>query len=365
MTGNAMTIERAALPGVGVGHAATTRGGQRLGVVSHLNGRREIVLYDLADPERAAHTVALEPAEARQFADLLNATVTVDHITDLERRVPGLTAARIRLPLRSPAGGRPLRDIHAGTAAIVAVIRGEQVLVTPEPTFVLHHDDVVVAVGDARGVTELTDLLATVADPPSSPRRHVGRPVAQAASRPAAARYGNAPATARTSGAGAPPSAAARRRTPKRGLTRLHRHLAALAMFVAALALTGLGLALGRGLGEVLVVAVLIVVALAGRLPDRHRRSGRSAAGPPGRGDERRAVDPAHPMPATRTPTAFARPTAATATPVSAGGTTPRRPAARPVSPGPRRRRPGRPTPGRDNPGSRRGPRPAVSRWPG
>jgi TrkA domain protein len=187
MTSKAMTLERTALPRVGVGHAGTTRGGQRLGVISHLDGRREIVLYDADDPDRAAFTVALEPSEARHLADLLNATITIDHITDLERRVDGLTAARIRLPLRSAFGGRPLQDTRAGTgtgaAAIVAVIRDEHVLAAPGPDFVLRHDDVVVTVGDAHGVTVLTDLLTTVADPPSVPHRDTGRPAAKIISR--------------------------------------------------------------------------------------------------------------------------------------------------------------------------------------
>ena len=155
-----MTIERTALPGVGICHTATTTAGQRLGIISHVNGRRKIVLYDPDDPDRAACTVALEPHEAQHIADLLNATITIDHITHLEQRITGITAARIRIPLGSAYDGRPLADAHTATGAtVVAVIRDEQLIAAPDPGFVLRHNDVVVAVGDNHGVAALTDTL--------------------------------------------------------------------------------------------------------------------------------------------------------------------------------------------------------------
>lgn len=289
MAGDSRTIERTALPGVGVGHVGTTTGGQRVGVISHVNGRREIVLYDADDPDRAAYTVALEPVEAQHLADLLNATITIDHIADLERPVDGLTAARIRLPLRSTYDGRPLRDARAGTgtASIVAVIRDEQVLAAPDPDFVLHHDDVVVAVGDAPGVNVLTDLLTTVADAQSSPYRDTGSPVMLSSP---------------TGTAGSPESSAPRGQRAKRGLTRMEWHMLALTMFFAPLAVAGLGLAVSRGFGEALIVAVLIVVAFAGRLPDPRRRNSRVDESPLRRGDDRQALDPADSIRTTRPP---------------------------------------------------------------
>jgi TrkA domain protein len=157
-----MNIERTALPGVGVCHTATTARRQRLGVISHLTGRRDLVLYDPEDPQRVACAIVLDPGEARQIADLLDATVTIDHVTDLEQAITGVTAARIRIPVGSPYAGRPLRDTHARTrtgASIVAVIRDQQVTAAPDPDFVFHHGDTIVAVGDHDGIAALTNIL--------------------------------------------------------------------------------------------------------------------------------------------------------------------------------------------------------------
>jgi TrkA domain protein len=158
-----MTIERTALPGIGVCHALTTRAHQRLGVITHTTGQRDIVLYDSDDPDRAACTLALESDEAHGIADLLGTTVTIDHLAELEQQLTGVTAAAVRLPAGSPYDGLPMAATRTSTrASIVAVIRDQQVITAPHPDFVLHHDDTLIAIGDHHGVTALTDMLTTV-----------------------------------------------------------------------------------------------------------------------------------------------------------------------------------------------------------
>jgi TrkA domain protein len=157
-----MTLERIGLPGVGVSHVLTTQEGQRLGIVSHLGGGHDVVVYDPADPERAAGRVALRPAEARLVADVLHATVTMDHVADLIEPLGGVQAVRIRIRAGSTYVDRPLGDTRARTrtgASIVAVLRGEGITASPGPDFVFRADDVVVAVGHEDGLAELRDLL--------------------------------------------------------------------------------------------------------------------------------------------------------------------------------------------------------------
>lgn len=73
-----MIVERAALPGIGVAHTATTGRRQRIGVIEHVNGRRDLVFYDPDDPDRAAYAVVLDATEADHLAGLLAAAVTID-----------------------------------------------------------------------------------------------------------------------------------------------------------------------------------------------------------------------------------------------------------------------------------------------
>lgn len=66
-----MIIEATPLPGIGMCHTAVTARRQRVGVVCHRTGRRDLILYHPEDPERAAHAVVLDPAEARHLAEML------------------------------------------------------------------------------------------------------------------------------------------------------------------------------------------------------------------------------------------------------------------------------------------------------
>ncbi|MEE6309092.1 TrkA C-terminal domain-containing protein [Plantactinospora veratri] len=158
-----MTMERIGLPGVGISHVLTTWEGNRLGIVSHLDGRQVLVLYDQAEPERALGTVTLRPAEARSVADVLHGTVTMDHVADLVEPLGGVQAVRIRIRAGSTYVDRPLGETRARTrtgASIVAVVRGEEVSASPGPDFVFRAGDVVVAVGHDDGLAQLRDLLA-------------------------------------------------------------------------------------------------------------------------------------------------------------------------------------------------------------
>jgi TrkA domain protein len=176
-------IERIALPGTGTCHTGTTARRQRIGVICHRSGRRDLVLYDPDDPDRATHTVVLDSAEARHVADLLAATITIDHVSDLERKIAGTSVARIRIPAGSPYDGHPLCDTSARYAvSVVAVIRDEQTITAPDADFILQHGDTVVMAGESADITALTGhLLGSRSGPlpPDAPLRRRGRrPVA-------------------------------------------------------------------------------------------------------------------------------------------------------------------------------------------
>jgi len=105
----------------------------------------------------------LRPAEARLVADVLHATVTMDHIADLIEPLGEIQAVRIRIRVGSTYADRPLGETRARTrtgASIVAVLRGEEIVASPSPDFVFRAGGVMVAVGHEDGLAKLRDLLA-------------------------------------------------------------------------------------------------------------------------------------------------------------------------------------------------------------
>jgi TrkA domain protein len=63
-------VERTLRPGIGLWHVFDTERGRRVGVVSHRNGRRDLVVYHRDDPDSAADAVVLSVAEANGLAEL-------------------------------------------------------------------------------------------------------------------------------------------------------------------------------------------------------------------------------------------------------------------------------------------------------
>ena len=69
--GQMAEVTETQLPGVGVRHEFVTGAGERVAVLSHRTGRREIAVYDRADPDSCTTFLHLNPDDTRTLADLL------------------------------------------------------------------------------------------------------------------------------------------------------------------------------------------------------------------------------------------------------------------------------------------------------
>jgi len=157
-------IEETALPGIGLQHEFTTRGGRRVGVISHHNGRRELVIHDADDPDAVAESLLLTAAEGDALSELLGAPRIVEKLTNLNKVFAGLVGERIQISPESPYAGRPLGDTQARTrtgASIVAVVRDHEVLASPRPDFRFAAHDVVVVVGTPENTAAVAELFRT------------------------------------------------------------------------------------------------------------------------------------------------------------------------------------------------------------
>jgi TrkA domain protein len=156
-----MDVERTNLPGIGLRHIFTTGRNRRIGVVSHRNGRRDLVIYDKEDRDSALVSVALSTEEANALAELLGTTRVTERLAELQRQVD-LATAQLLITEGSPFVGLTLGDTHTRSrtgASIVAVVRGNEVIASPRPDFAFRAGDVVVVVGTDEGVAGVADIL--------------------------------------------------------------------------------------------------------------------------------------------------------------------------------------------------------------
>jgi TrkA domain protein len=156
-------VERTALPGIGLRHEFYTGKGQHAAVVSHVSGRRDIVIYRQHDPDSVAATLSLSTDEANGIAELLGTARIVERLADLQRQVVGLATVQVPVTAGSPYDGRTLGDTRARTrtgASIVAVVRAGAIIGSPRPDFVFVPGDLVIVVGTAEGTDATADLFA-------------------------------------------------------------------------------------------------------------------------------------------------------------------------------------------------------------
>lgn len=152
------------LPGVGVRHEFTTADGERVAVLTHRGGRREILVSSRADPDASVTVLHLSPTDTRTLAELLGASHVSEAVSAVQQRVEGLAIDWITVPAKSGFVGSTIADGRFRTrtgASVIAVLRGATTIPAPEPDFVFEAGDVLVSVGTPEGLTELRTLLTS------------------------------------------------------------------------------------------------------------------------------------------------------------------------------------------------------------
>lgn len=156
-------VEQTALPGIGVRHDMITAAGRRVGVVSHRNGRRDLVLYDRDDPDACVASIRLTDDEAEALADFLGASLMLGQLAGLRQQAAGLLTEQLPIAPSSPYVGRRLGHTRIRTrtsASVVAVLREREVIPSPDPSFVFAAGDVIVVVGTRESLDKVTRILA-------------------------------------------------------------------------------------------------------------------------------------------------------------------------------------------------------------
>ena len=157
-------VRETLLPGVGVRHEFTTAGGERVALLTHRSGRRELAVYHSDDPDASTTVLHLGPEDTRTFAELFGANQVSEALVAVQQRVEGLAIDWLTVTSGSRFAGATIADgqfrTQTGTS-IVAVLRGDTTIPAPGPSTGLEAGDVVVAVGTPDGLSRLRHLLGS------------------------------------------------------------------------------------------------------------------------------------------------------------------------------------------------------------
>ena len=157
-----MDVEVVRLPGVGTKQEFSTADGRRVGVLTHRDGHRELLVSDLDDPDTSGVTVGLTEPECVALGTLLGAPNLVAQLRAEHAEIPGVATTQIPVLPGSPFEGRTLGETGMRTrtgASIVAVVRLGSVSASPGPDFRFAAADLVVIVGTVEGLKQAAAIL--------------------------------------------------------------------------------------------------------------------------------------------------------------------------------------------------------------
>lgn len=142
-------IHEQELPGIGRRYTVDAEGAE-VSVVIHHSGRRDVYLTDATGHSPPA-VASLTDDQARRLGAVMSGAYFQPTLTSrIEAVVGGLLIDWVTIAAGSPADGHSIADLQVRRRTrmtIVAILRGDDVIVTPEPTEMLLVDDRVVVVG--------------------------------------------------------------------------------------------------------------------------------------------------------------------------------------------------------------------------
>lgn len=150
------------LPGVGVRFDLETNSGRCVGVVVHQSGRRDLVVYDDRDLDRACESVELSEDEGHTLGEILGGSPMLEHLDDAVHRLEDLVISWVTIGSKSSLAGLTLAEasLRARTGAdIVALVTDSGSIPIPGGADRLEPGDTAVVVGVPSAVKAATGLL--------------------------------------------------------------------------------------------------------------------------------------------------------------------------------------------------------------
>jgi TrkA domain protein len=158
------TVSEAYLPGVGRKFQIETLRGDRIVIVIHDDGDREIYYFDRKNFDRAASVMTLTDGEARQFAGIVGGLTYVPKaLPTAEVVLDDLVLDWFTIEPGAAAIGKTIRELQPRTvtgASIVSLVEADHVKRTnPEADTLLNEGATLILAGDRKTIAALKKLL--------------------------------------------------------------------------------------------------------------------------------------------------------------------------------------------------------------
>jgi TrkA domain protein len=159
------TIRESDLPGIGRKFQLEARSGDRLVIVIHDDGRRELYHFDRNDPDELLSMVTLDDTEARQVAGIIGGlNYTPKALESVNITLEDLVIEWYRIGPGSHAIGQTIGNLQVrqttGATIIATIDKAGRKRINPGPEQILDEDTTVVVAGERQQVRAFKRLLA-------------------------------------------------------------------------------------------------------------------------------------------------------------------------------------------------------------
>ena len=158
----ATSVNQTPLPGVGIRYDFTTKSGDRIGVIDHHTDRYDLLLYDRLDPDSCATALRLDEEEGHALAEIIGSTRISKPLSTLQESIPGLTIDWVPVGESWECAGCMLSEIGVRSrtgVSIVAVVRNNETIPSPQADFRLYPGDTAVVIGTSEGIRQAFTML--------------------------------------------------------------------------------------------------------------------------------------------------------------------------------------------------------------
>lgn len=158
------TIRESDLPGIGRKFQIEARSGDKLVIVVHDDGRRELYHFEQADPDEIMSMVTLDDAEARQVAGIIGGmSYKPQTMESVEVALNDLVIEWYKVEAGSPCCGKTIGELEVRKktgASIIAIIeRDNHKKINPGPEHMLRAGATLVVAGERPQIKALRRLL--------------------------------------------------------------------------------------------------------------------------------------------------------------------------------------------------------------
>jgi len=163
------SISESILPGVGRKFQVETLSGDRLTIVIHDDGTRELYHFSRKNLDRPTSVLTLTDGEARQIAGIIGGLTYVPKaLPSTEVVLEDLVLEWFTLPEGAAAAGKTIKELQVRTktsASIVSIIEPNRMTRTnPEAGTMLNEGATLILAGDRRSNAKLKKLLVSGKD---------------------------------------------------------------------------------------------------------------------------------------------------------------------------------------------------------